>query len=118
MVQVTLRMQSGDIGPLQQTGSDTIGDLKGHLVSDWAKLHADVSGPLPDPPASIAEVKLILNGKFLENDISLGEVYKTLTDPGIDSVITLLAVVRPQSTLKPQANSKGKDSQGCGCVIC
>lgn len=33
-------MQDGDIGPLQQTNSDTVGDLKSRLVSDWAKLHA------------------------------------------------------------------------------
>lgn len=118
MVQVILRMQSGDVGPLQQSSSDTVGDLKNRLVLDWAKLHTEASPPSPDPPASIAEVKLILNGKFLENDMSVGEVYKTLTDPGIDTVLTLLAVVRPQNMQKAQAMSKGKDSQGCGCVIC
>lgn len=134
MVQIKLRMQDGDVGPLQQTNSDTVGDLKSRLVSDWAKLHAGArlhpiarvyaasshlngfavekhvlpyiipfvfvhqvvhprstifdqqviglqrlpccsagrTGPLQDAPPSIAEVKLILNGKFLDNDMSLG----------------------------------------------
>lgn len=118
MVQIKLRMQDGDVGPLEQPNSDTVGDLKSRLVSDWAKLHAGRTGPLPEPPPSIAEVKLILNGKFLDNDMSLGEVYNSLQEPGDESVITLLAVVRQQPTQKAQAMSKGKNSQRCGCVIC
>lgn len=37
-VRVRLRTQNGDLGPLQQTASETIGDLKRRLVLEWSKL--------------------------------------------------------------------------------
>lgn len=111
-------MQSEDIGPLEQANSDTIGDVKGRLVSEWAKLHADTTANTAAPPASITEVKLIVNGKFLENGTTLEEVYQTLADPGPDEAITMLTVLRPSGVLRSQAKFKGKGSQGCGCIIC
>lgn len=39
-VRIRLRTQNGDLGPLQQTASETVGDVKRRLVADWSKLIA------------------------------------------------------------------------------
>lgn len=118
-MRIRLRTQNGDLGPLQQTASETVGDVKRRLVADWSKLIADASITSAEAPTAITDVKLILNGKFLDNDESLGDVYKTLTDPGVDTVLTMHAVIRPQSSVNGgKSKGKGKDSKSCGCVIC
>jgi len=71
-VRIRLRTQNGDLGPLQQTASETVGDVKRRLVADWSKLIADASITSAEAPTAITDVKLILNGKFLDNDESLG----------------------------------------------
>lgn len=117
-LRVRLRTQNGDLGPVDAAGTDSVGELKSKLLSDWGRLTADAKAEA-EAPTSLACIKLILNGKFLDNDEVLADLQRTLTDPAEHSVITMHCIVRPQATLKAPAKSKDKDAaKGCSCVIC
>lgn len=123
-LRVRLRTQNGDLGPVDAAGTDTVGELKSKLLTDWSRLTAgklgafllqpvgsrpciifaacvcacttQVPGQHTSPctpastrhchsladakveseaPTSVACIKLILNGKFLDNDeVLAGEV--------------------------------------------
>jgi hypothetical protein len=117
-LRVRLRTQNGDLGPVDAAGTETVGELKSRLLSTWSRLTADAKVE-SESPASIACIKLILNGKFLDNDEVLADLQRTLTDPAEHSIVTMHAIVRPQAALKTPAKSKDKDAgKGCSCVIC
>jgi hypothetical protein len=117
IVRVRLRTQVGDLGPVEVATTDSVGNLKERLLSSWPQLTAGKSEL--EAPSSVACIKLILNGKFLDNDEVLSDLQKTLTDPAEHSVVTMHAVIRPQAALKAPAKSKDKEAaKGCSCVIC
>lgn len=54
-LRVRLRTQNGDLGPVDAAGSDTVGELKSKLLSDWSRLTAgksDIPAPFIEQRAS------------------------------------------------------------------
>lgn len=100
------------LGDISSGFSDTasVQTVKERLLAEWPK-----DGSLgPESPTSVADIRLILGGKFLENSESLDVLRQSLGDLADTQVITMHVVLR-----QPQAKGKKQeDSKGCSCVIC
>ncbi|KAK9917878.1 hypothetical protein WJX75_009168 [Coccomyxa subellipsoidea] len=88
--------------------------VKERLLPEWPK-----EGPLQaDQPSSIADLKLILGGKFLDNGEILNDLRPAMGEIKVDTVVTMHVIVRAAGAGKSQGPSKEKErQQGCYCLI-
>ncbi|KAI3437568.1 hypothetical protein D9Q98_000021 [Chlorella vulgaris] len=103
-----------DSGPYPFPLAASISSLKEKLLAEWP-----AEGPLAgERPASVAEIKLICSGKFLENNVVLGSLKHVLGEPGSDVVVTMHVVLRPPLPAKAPAAPKAKEpeSKSCCCI--
>mmetsp|Transcript_25017 Transcript_25017/g.40153 ORF Transcript_25017/g.40153 Transcript_25017/m.40153 type:complete len:116 (+) Transcript_25017:276-623(+) len=109
LANLRFRMPEGvDIGPIKFSVSTTVQAVKEMVIAEWPK-------DFPRPaPADTAEVRLILNGKVLENGKTLMECR---TPTGM--LVTCHLLIRPKpEPSKPGAESKTDGTpSGCGCSV-
>uniref|UniRef100_A0A061RHR7 Ubiquitin-fusion protein n=1 Tax=Tetraselmis sp. GSL018 TaxID=582737 RepID=A0A061RHR7_9CHLO len=113
-VSIRFRHTTGDIGPFSFSPSATILSLKERVCQEWPNCSAQV--PDTEVPKSPASLKLIFNGKFLEDNKVLSEFETILAE---QSVTTFHLVIRPAGASKPGAKSAETEAMGkrCGCAI-
>ncbi|KAL1210103.1 Membrane-anchored ubiquitin-fold protein 4 [Cardamine amara subsp. amara] len=114
LVELKFRLFDGsDIGPFQYPPTATVSVLKERIVSEWPNDKTVV-------PNSASEIKLINNGRVLENAKTV-EQCKTPFDDDVDSVITMHVVVQPSgSKEKPERRTRQQEAPtncGCCCTI-
>jgi len=116
--QISLRFRhtQGDIGPLTVPLTSTVQALKERLFNTWPK-----DGPLSEGgPNSPGDLRLILNGKFLESAETLEGLKPQMGELKSDTVVTVHVIVRISVLSKTLSGGKLGDkdeSSGCACSI-
>lgn len=111
---VRFRHTSGiDIGPFPFSSSSSILELKERLLQEWPK-----DGSVPEYPATLAEIRLISGGKFLDNSTTLHSLAKVIGQPQPDLVVTMHIIVRPPPPPKAAVVHAKEQAQKCMCTIC
>jgi len=112
-IQIRFRHTSGDVGPFGFPPSSTILNLKERVCKEWEEAGTQIDGETIKSPSA---VKLIFNGKFLEDNKSLAELKSSMGD---QAMTTFHLVVRPGGSAKPAAKVVDQDStpKNCGCVM-
>ena len=119
-LQLRFRHAAGDLGPFPFPDTASVQEVKEKVLSAWP-----TEGPFAAeaPPATAADLRFILSGKFLEAGKSLRDYRRDMGDMG--EIVTMHLLVRPPGTGGgkggggggPAANAAG-EPKGCGCAIC
>lgn len=114
-IQIRFRHTSGDLGPYTFQDSATIQDVKEKLISEWPKDGAFAK----EAPVTVADVKLILSGKYVENPKTLKDYKKEMGELKPDTIVTFHVVVRLTNAPKQTGTAPGDKEapKGCGCVV-
>ncbi|RAL47011.1 hypothetical protein DM860_017052 [Cuscuta australis] len=113
-VDIKFRLVDGsDIGPHQYDSTSTVETLKNKILESWPK-------DKENGPKDIKGLKLIINGKILENNKKVSEFL--IMPPGVaeKGVITMHAVV--QNPVVDKSKDRKKDGNtpiksSCSCSI-
>lgn len=112
---VRFRHTAGDVGPFTFPTGTAVAELKEKLLAEWPS-----EGSLgAERPASLAEIKLICAGKFLENSTVLSSLHHVLGEPGSDFIVTMHVVLRPPPPPKAAGGTpkqQPEQSKGCCCI--
>uniref|UniRef100_A0A7S1X7T6 Ubiquitin-like domain-containing protein n=1 Tax=Tetraselmis chuii TaxID=63592 RepID=A0A7S1X7T6_9CHLO len=111
-VEIRFRHISGDVGPFRFPSSATILNLKERVCQEWQQSGTQIDGDTVKTPAHL---KLIFNGKFLDDGKELKEFMGMMGD---QPITTFHLVVRPAGSSKSAAKVLESDNspKHCGCV--
>mmetsp|Transcript_13324 Transcript_13324/g.37669 ORF Transcript_13324/g.37669 Transcript_13324/m.37669 type:complete len:121 (-) Transcript_13324:391-753(-) len=112
-IQIRFRHISGDVGPFPFPGTATILNLKERVCQEWQTAGKAPEGETAKTPAS---VKLIFNGKFLDDTGVLNDLKAMMGD---QQIVTFHLVVRPEGSTKQNGKSAERETspKACGCVV-
>mmetsp|Transcript_47765 Transcript_47765/g.121875 ORF Transcript_47765/g.121875 Transcript_47765/m.121875 type:complete len:121 (-) Transcript_47765:352-714(-) len=112
-VEIRFRHISGDVGPFHFPTSATILNLKERVCQEWQQNGTQIDGDTVKTPSHL---KLIFNGKFLEDGKELKDLLGMMGD---QPITTFHLVVRPAGSTKLAAKASETDNtpKNCGCTV-